>query len=282
MNILVTLNAAYVPPLKVMLKSLFDNCSEKVEVYLMHSDIQKQELERLSAFVEACGHALYPLTVERDMFAEAPVNFYYPPEMYYRLIAHTVLPAHVDRILYLDPDILVLNPIEPLYYTEIDGYYFAAAAHSKPVIDYINRIRLRTESNRYYNSGVLLINVELLRKEVQVQQIFDYIKEHAHELILPDQDVLNGLFWHKIKPLDEHLYNYDARRYGTYFLATKGRVNLDFVMHNTVILHFCGRKKPWHPNYRYRFGILYKHYQKLVQRIENCREYEEATAEVAR
>lgn len=281
MNILVTLNAAYVPPLKVMLRSLFDNCSEKVEVYLMHSDIKEPELERLSAFVEAYGHALYPLTVDREIFAKAPVNFYYPPEMYYRLIAHTVLPEHVDRILYLDPDILVLNPVEPLYYTELDGYYFAAAAHSNPVIDYINRLRLRTESNKYYNSGVLLINVELLRKEVDIQQIFDYIQKHAHELILPDQDVLNGLFWHKIKPLNEYLYNYDARRYRTYLIATKGRVNLDFVIHNTVILHFCGRQKPWHPNYKYRFGILYKHYQKLVQRTENCQEYG-LTAEAVR
>lgn len=281
MNILVTLNSAYIPPLKVMLKSLFDNCSEKIEVYLIHSDIKESDIERLWAFVEACGHALYPLGVDRNIFAEAPVNFYYPPEMYYRLIAHTVLPEHVDKILYLDPDILVLNPIEQLYYTELDGYYFAAAAHSKPVIDYINKLRLRTESNKYYNSGVLLINVELLRKEVDVRQIFDYIQEHANELILPDQDVLNGLFWNKIKPLDEYLYNYDARRYGTYLIATKGRVNLDFVIHNTVILHFCGRQKPWHPNYKYRFGILYKHYQKLVQRTENYNEYE-LTAQAVR
>ncbi|MBM7582812.1 lipopolysaccharide biosynthesis glycosyltransferase [Caldicoprobacter guelmensis] len=274
MNILVTLNAAYVPPLKVMLRSLFDNCSEKVEVYLMHSDIEKPELMQLSAFVEMHGHKLYSMTVDKNIFADAPVNFYYPPEMYYRLIAHTVLPEHVDRILYLDPDILVLNPIESLYYTDLDGYYFAAAAHSKPVIDYINRLRLRTESNKYYNSGVLLINVELMRKEVDAQQILDYIQKHAYELILPDQDVLNGLFWNKIKPLDEYLYNYDARRYRTYLIATKGRVNLDFVIHNTVILHFCGRQKPWHPNYRHHFGILYKHYQKLVQRMENLKEYE--------
>lgn len=278
MNILVTLNAAYVPPLKVMLRSLFDNCSERLDIYLMHSDITQPELKQLSAFVGTYGHTLYPLVFNRDMFDEAPVNSYYSIEMYYRLIAHTLLPDDVDRVLYLDPDILVLNPVEPLYYIDLGDCYFAAAAHSKPVIDYINKLRLKTESNRYYNSGVLLINVERLKKEVDTQHILNYIREHANELILPDQDVLNGLFWNRIKPLSEYLYNYDARRYGSYLIASKGRINMDFIIHNTVILHFCGKQKPWHPNYRYRFGILYKHYQKMAQRTETYSECEPIAA----
>ena len=116
----------------------------------------------------------------------------------------------------------MINPIERLYNIELGNYYFAAAAHAKPVIDYINRIRLKTDSSRYYNSGVLLINTALMREEVDISDIFNYIREHAGELILPDQDVLNGLFWNKIKPLDENQYNYDARRYHSYIIASKG------------------------------------------------------------
>ena len=127
---------------------------------------------------------------------------------------------------------------------------------------------MKTDSSRYYNSGVLLINTALMREEVDISDIFNYIREHAGELILPDQDVLNGLFWNKIKPLDEYLYNYDARRYHSYLIASKGKVNMDFVIYNTVILHFCGKQKPWHPNYRYRFGVLYKYYQKMVQKAD--------------
>ena len=70
----------------------------------------------------------------------------------------------------------------------------------------------------------------------------------------------------KLNP-DEYLYNYDTE---VSFIpyCVKGRVNMDYVIYNTVILHFCGKQKPWHPNYKYRFGVLYKYYQKMVQMDE--------------
>jgi lipopolysaccharide biosynthesis glycosyltransferase len=49
--------------------------------------------------------------------------------MYYRLLAYKFLPPDLERILYLDPDILVINPIRELYETDIDGYLYAAAYH---------------------------------------------------------------------------------------------------------------------------------------------------------
>lgn len=268
LNILVTLNAAYIPPLKVMLRSLFDNCPDNINIYLIHSDIPEEGIHQISSFVSRHRHNLYPLVIDKELVSKAPVISYYSKEMYYRLFAHAVLPENVDKVLYLDPDILVINPIDQLYNTDIGDYYFAAAEHAKPVIGYINRIRLRTESNSYYNSGVLLMNIAKLRQEVSISQIINYIKQHSNELILPDQDILNGLFWDKIKPLDEYLYNYDTRRYRSYLISSKGRVNMDFIINNTVILHFCGKQKPWKKNYPYRFGILYKYYQKMAERAE--------------
>lgn len=266
MNIVVTLNATYILPLKVMLKSLFDNCSNSLSIYIIHSNISDAEINRLSEYVAKHGHTLHPLLVDDGIFSDAPVGSYYSKEMYYRLMAHTILPGHVTKALYLDPDILVLNPVEPLYEIDVENYFYAAAAHLKPMINYINKIRLKTESNRYYNSGVLLINVERLRKEANISQLHNYIKKHASELILPDQDILNCLYWNKILPLNEYLYNYDARRYRSYLISSKGMVNIDYIIHNTVILHFCGKHKPWHKNYPYRFGILYKHYAKMAER----------------
>lgn len=44
---------------------------------------------------------------------------------------------------------------------------------------------------------------------------------------------------------------------------------MDWVTQNTVILHFCGKKKPWQPSYRGRLSALYKHYQSQILRFCN-------------
>ena len=113
-----------------------------------------------------------------------------------------------------------------------------------------------------------MMNLELIRREVDPADIFDYVEKHHHALILPDQDVLNSLYGTRILPLNESIWNYDARRFDTYRLASQGEADMDWVMQNTVCLHFCGKKKPWKPSYRGRFSALYKHYQSLVTR--NC------------
>lgn len=64
------------------------------------------------------------------MFDDAPVSKKYPQEMYYRLLAPLFLPDYVEKVLYLDPDILVINPVRPLWEMELNGYVFAAASHS--------------------------------------------------------------------------------------------------------------------------------------------------------
>ena len=68
MNVLVTLNAAYISPLKVMLRSLFDNCSENVNIYLMHSDIKDTQLNQLSVYIRSFGHTLYPIRINKNTF----------------------------------------------------------------------------------------------------------------------------------------------------------------------------------------------------------------------
>ena len=68
--------------------------------------------------------------MEEQLFADAPTTKQYPREMYYRLLAGTVLPRQLNRILYLDPDILVINPLRPLWELDLGTHLFAAAAHT--------------------------------------------------------------------------------------------------------------------------------------------------------
>lgn len=265
-NILITLDSNYIRPLKVMLKSLFlNNQGERFSIYLMHSSLTEEEIVDLEKYVESHGSRLLVVPIDDGFFANAPVLSRYPKEMYYRLLAFKFLPQDLDRILYLDPDILVINPIRELYDTDLDGYLYAAAYHDLITVKEINRIRLSPyEIKAYYNSGVLLMNLELQRQEIDEQEIVRFVEANRTKLILPDQDVLNALYSKRIKTLDEKLYNYDARFYQYYKLMSNRLWDMDHVIRNTVILHFCGKKKPWKKNYSGKFHSLYKHYEKLA------------------
>ena len=84
--------------------------------------------------------------------------------MYYRLLAPCLLPEGLERVIYLDPDILVINPLRPLWEMDLKGSIFAAASHVG-VIDIMNgikRIRLDT-GHDYYNTGVMLIDLNKAR-----------------------------------------------------------------------------------------------------------------------
>jgi Lipopolysaccharide biosynthesis proteins, LPS:glycosyltransferases len=266
MNILITLNSNYIKPLKVMLKSLFiNNQGESFEIYLMYSNIKNEELDDLSKFIKTHGSKLNVIYIGDNYFKDAPVLLHYTKEMYYRLLAFKFLPQDMDRILYLDPDILNINPVRELYSEDIEGYLYAAAYHDKISVKEINKLRLMPyEIDAYYNSGVLLMNLELQRQMIDEQSIYQFVDKNRAKLIMPDQDILNALYSKKIKSIDEKLYNYDARYYRYYRLMTNGTCDMDYVIENTVILHFCGKRKPWNKDYSGSFFALYKHYEKLA------------------
>ena len=92
------------------------------------------------------------------------------------------------------------------------------------------------------------------------------MEQHGKELILPDQDLLNALYSQRILPLEDVLWNYDARNYSNYLLRSGGQWDLRWVMEHTAILHFCGKEKPWKAKYVHRFGILYLHYLQIARR----------------
>lgn len=265
MNILVTLDANYIHPLRVMLKSLFFNHREGTfTIYLMHSRLADDEVKRITQFVVEHGHRLREVRVEEQFFKEAPTIKHYTKEMYYRLLAHQFLPANLNKVLYLDPDILVLNPIDDLYHLDLNGYMFAAACHRLPLME-INKFRLKPyDVDTYYNSGVLLMNLEEARRKINEKEIYEYVARYKQKLLLPDQDVINALYSKQIKTLDEMLYNYDPRYYYYYKMTSYGKVDMDYVIYRTKILHFCGKKKPWLKNYSGKFHSLYKHYEKMA------------------
>ena len=266
--LLTTLDQNYLPQLQVLLTSLsLNNPGEIFSLHLLHSSIPEKALSAVRRQCEEYGYSFSPVRVDDALFQGAPVTRQYPKEMYYRLLASHLLPESVQRVLYLDPDTLVINPLRPLWETDLAGNLFAAAAHTgkAALVSGVNQLRLGTERD-YYNSGVLLMDLNAGRRAIEPQAVFRYVALHRKELVLPDQDVLNALFSEQILPLNDLVWNYDARNYRSYLLCSGGVCDLQWVMAHTAILHFCGKEKPWKPKYIHRFGILYQHYAQLTRR----------------
>ena len=271
-RILVSLDQNYLFRFQVLLTSIaVNNPQEKMEIYLMHSDIPEEKLESVKKQCASFDYGFFSIAVDSAIFSNAPETKRYPQEMYYRLLAAHLLPQELKRILYLDPDIIVINDLRPLWETEMQGNLFAAASHTglTELANNVNRLRLGTDSD-YYNSGVLLIDLEACRKEIIPEEVITFSTTRRMSLVLPDQDILNAMFGHRILPLDDSIWNYDARKYNSYLARSSGKTDINWIFSHTVILHFCGRAKPWKSRYPYRFGLLYKHYEQLTRRwLEN-------------
>lgn len=203
--LLTTLDRNYLPQFQVMLTSLWvNNPKDTFVLTLLHSGIPKEAMDGVYQQCTAYGYTFMPIRVDDTLFQGAPVTRQYPKEMYYRLLAPHLLPKQLQRVLYLDPDTLVINPIRSLWETDLQGNLFAAASHTgkTELANSVNQLRLRTEQD-YYNSGVLLMDLEAGRREIVPQEIFGYVQQHRKELILPDQDILNALYSEKILSLDD-------------------------------------------------------------------------------
>lgn len=269
MNLLFSIDDHYITQLETVLLSIKLNTQPSpIHVYV----IQKQPLTRtaeLTSFCQRLEMTYHPILVNNGMFEQAPVTDRYPTTIYYRLLAHKLLPTSLHKILYLDADVLCINDLTALYKTDLTGYLYASAIHTglTNTTDVINKIRLQNfDADGYYNSGVLLMNLDAIRQRVQPTDIFDYIRQHI--LLLPDQDVLNALYGKYIKSIPDELYNFDTRNGRIYETISFGKWTLDWVVKHTVILHYCGRDKPWLVKKNSgHYTALYKNYFQIASKL---------------
>lgn len=273
MNVLVTLNSNYLTQLVVMLTSIIKS-NPKIHffVYIAHTSLTRGDFAFIEQYVNTSVCTIVEVKISTDMFNDAPITRRYPIEMYYRILAAHYLPKHLDRILYLDPDIVVINSLNKLYSLDLRKHYFVAASDVYKPLEKLNKVRLKMpKSSTYVNSGVMMLNLSLLRQQQNVLQVFDYIKTYKNRFIFPDQDVINGLYCDRTLVIDPKIYNLSDLYYFIHNLHPKNKnckIDLDWIRHNTVIIHYCGKNKPWKKNYKGELGVFYKGFERLAQ--DNC------------
>lgn len=193
----------------------------------------------------------------------------YPKEIYYRIFAVNMLPSSLKKILYLDVDMIVKASLEELYETNLEGYAFAACEDIYGTLSGAEAICLkRTQiapGYHYVNSGMLLLNLDYLRKDCAVEKLAAYIKNAGEDISTPDQDALNAVYYSKIKYVPWEKYNCVPLTYAmdeesgklfTYrelndLIDNKGieiweRINVTPQYYdNAIIVHYAGTRKPW-------------------------------------
>lgn len=264
-NLLFCINQKALGLMSTCLKSILRSGGySRYDAYVMHSDLDESILRAMERDFRECI-TFHFLKVPETMFADFPETGRYPKQIYYRLAAPLLLPGQLERVLYLDVDMVVINSLRELYETDFEGNYFVGCTHTREFLTKLNQARLKSEKAvAYLNTGVLLLNLPLLRQNTSMEDICDYASLRRRALILPDQDILAALYGDKVKLVDTMRYNLSDRILTVYNAEhTRDKRDLNWVRENTVIIHYCGRNKPWSDGYTGTLGIFY---QELIEK----------------
>ena len=256
MNIITALNKRYIPYTTVMLTSLAMNNPEKIDVYLLNSELSDEDIACMQNALKNYAVMLHGLKVERELFSERlPHDEQWSIETYYRLAMLDILPECVERILYLDGDMVINKPLQEIYSLDFEGKNILACddkcGHNTPDSYGPKNNQMLKEAYengyRYFNAGVMLLNIKQMRKQYSFQVYLDAIESWNYEMEAPDQDILNWVHWKEVEYLDYSKYDLFAR------VAHSADVTYEEVKNNVAIIHFAG-DKPW-ANGSYHFDI---------------------------
>jgi len=231
----------------------------KTNVFVAHSALTKEDFLYLENAVHNTDIQIHNIKVADRYFSDTPVLERLPEESFYRLLAFRYLPENVNKCLYLDPDIYIRKSLLQLYNMDLGDAYLAAAGHIHGFGNAFNKARLGCKGQeKYFNSGVMLMNLSAIRRDFTLDDILECLKENAQRLILGDQDMANILFGSKTIFVDERIYNLDEKAY-KHFNKRK-QFDLDAVERETAIVHYNGKYKPWNDGYK---GVLNCFYPKV-------------------
>ena len=259
MNLLFCINPKFRPLLCQCLRSIVKNGGEeRYDAYILHSDLTAADMDAVRAVSDRVSCRF--LSVDAGDFDGFPESSRYPRQIYYRLAAPLLLPEELDRILYLDVDTLVINPLKELYTMDFQGNYYIASTHIREALTKLNDRRLNVpDGSPYVNTGVMVLNLPALRENLTMDEIRRTALQKIDSFWLPDQDLLTVLHGDKILLADTQKYNLSDRILNIYNANPKNpRHNLDWVRENTVVIHYCGKNRPWKPYYIGQLGVFYE------------------------
>lgn len=251
-------DANYLPHVSAMLHSLLTHTTSRpVRIWLMHGkDLPDDGVGRVEEVVTALGGQLELLRVPDDLMTDFPTaRFHY--SCWYRILLPDMLPD-VDRVLYLDCDVIVTDDLEPLWSTDLGGHPFAACINPlyRPMVKPVREMLGIEDPTEYLNSGVLLLDLVQCRALDLSEQLRAYAIHHPDNAC-PEQDALSVLMkgrWHSLHPrwnLQTGLIDLPRRKL-PFPAAT-----VEEAVTRPAVVHFNGPFKPWQYHCKHPMRGLY-------------------------
>lgn len=246
----------------IMLTSLYEtNRQNKIATYILTDGLSQRNRSKFTKFARRYQASIEIITVTDTRIADCPLKSsdHVTLAAYLRILGPDLLPENLERIIYLDCDILVNKPLNGLWHTDLDKN-ITGAVH-EPGQKQASQRLFHNETMPYYNSGVLLINLKLWREARITDRCFKYIEENRvdkDKILYHDQDALNAILVNHILPLPL-IYNLQ-----TPYLLSDRSYNLEqnsderatAIKEEPVIIHYCTNQKPWDwylPSYPYKY-----------------------------
>lgn len=266
-HIACNIDERYAQHCAVTLVSVFTNNRGKdITVHIIARNLTETSRNRLAEMAAAYGATLRfyePAPDLLDGFSIRKCGDRISITAYYRCLLTELLPADVDRVLYLDCDLLVLRPLDELWQTPLDGVA-AGVVEDIANDDAPRYARLEyPQELGYFNSGVLLLNLAYWREHHLADACRDLMRQHPERIVYNDQDLLNCVLCRSKRQLPLAWNVQDAFYRRPAELTRAWRDKYADILLRPSIVHFSNRK-PWLYDSQHPLRDLYHDYLGLT------------------
>ena len=256
-HIVLTFDDNFWAPAYAVMRSvcLFTHRRRDLVFHLFHSPLSaghRADLEQITAEFGArlAWYELDSVPLFAEVVARMPKSDRWPAIVYARLLIDSLLPPEIDRVLYLDCDVMMRDAVEKLYDIDMEGYPLAAVRDTLGSFiaggrDLAKKRDLFDLADPYFNSGVLLIDMERWRAIRMLERMEALIADGTMARLHYDQDLLNLVFSKNWLALDWRWNLISARR--------------AHESYDPAILHYTSKLKPWFLISNVAYRRMYRH-----------------------
>ena len=260
----------YVVHLCVVIASILNNTKSRIHFIVLAPNLSGENKQKIAT---ACGSnelSIVNTSIKLNNFSNVEIKCGHISLSACSRFFIPKLDFPYEKGIYLDCDVVVNGDIKELFDIDLGENYAAA------VDDFVSaKHAAKFDSLRYFNSGVLLLNINKMRKDNLTEVLVGKLNELKHLIRYIDQDILNLVFGKKVVFLPPRfgvVSPYFRGRKTKYF----SKEEISAAIYNPLVIHFTGPDKPWvipcgltaHP-----WTPLYFHYLRQTPFAHKAAEY---------